>query len=91
MPPPLWKPVERLRRIWSPDREIYELADSLEPSTQLDSQIRELFSRVMKGLGQVELDVTEPVDGFIRWEEVRFGQRRIVSVWWLPTPDERTE
>jgi len=88
----LWAPVERLRRIWTPDREIYELADSLDPSSSMDSVIRELFSRMVKQVGAIQIDVTDPVDGFIRWELVRAGPtQRVVSVWWTPEPDSRRE
>jgi hypothetical protein len=87
----MWTPVERLRRIWTPNREVYELADSLQPSTELDSKIREYFSRVIREVGSIQIDVTDPVDGFIRFEEVMYGRRKIVAIWWLKDPDQRME
>jgi len=86
----LWQPVERLRRIWTPEREVYELTGNLDPGSTVDSVIRELFSRMVKQVGSMQIDVTDPVDGFIRWEIVRAGPRqRVVSVWWTPEPDSR--
>lgn len=86
-----WRPVERLRRIWTPDREIYELADKLEPGSQLDSIVRELFSRTIQRVGSIQLDMSHPITGFVRWEEVRAGPGKVVSVWWQPEPDVREE
>jgi hypothetical protein len=88
----LWQPVERLRRIWTPEREVYEIIDKIDPGSAVDSVIRELFSRMVKQVGAIQLDVTDPVDGFIRWEVVRAGPRQhVVSVWWTPEPDSRGE
>jgi hypothetical protein len=87
-PQGLWAPVERLRRVWTPEKELYELADKLEPSTELDSKIRELFSRMAMRVGSIELDVTEPTFGYVRWEEIQIPSgRRIVTVWWTPDPE----
>jgi len=78
-----WHPVERLRRIWTPDKELYERADSLDPGTELDSQIRELFSRIVERVGSIELDVTDPVRGYIRWEKISGPDgRSYVTVWY---------
>jgi len=88
----LWQPVERLRRIWTPEREVYELTGNLDPGSTVDSVIRELFSRMVKQVGAMQIDVTDPVDGFIRWEIVRAGPRqRVVAVWWVAEPDSREE
>ena len=88
----LWLPVERLRRRWSPERELHELTAKLDPGSDLDSIIRELFSRMVKRVGSIQLDVTEPVEGFIRWEMVKAGSgHRVISVWWVPEPDTRRE
>lgn len=84
----LLSPVERLRRIWTPDREILERVENLEPQTEVDSIVRELFSRMVKEQRHVTLSRREPVDGEIRWE---FINREIapgiyepeVSVWWV--------
>jgi len=86
----LWHPVERLRRIWTPEREIYERFDSLEPSTELDSIIRELLSRTIQQLGSIQLDASQPATGFIRWEKVDTPTGKpVISVWWVPEPDRR--
>jgi hypothetical protein len=81
-------PVERLRKVWTPNDEIYEIADSLQPGTELDSKVRDLFSRMVKHFGSVELDTTDPNDGYIRWEEISNNGRSFVTVWWVATPEE---
>lgn len=79
-----WQPVERLREIWTPEREVYEVFDKLEPGTRLDSIVRELFSRTVMHVGEIKLDVTDPVRGYVRWEQINFGSRKLISVWWQP-------
>lgn len=81
----LGAPVERLRRVWTPDKELYELADKLDPGSELDSKIRELFSRMAMKLGTIEVDTTDPTFGFIRWEEIQMQNgRRKTTIWWTP-------
>lgn len=83
-----WNPVERLRRIWTPQSEVYERIESLDPQTELDSKIRDLFSRLVERIGSIELDLEEPPTGYIRWEEVTgIDGRRYVTVWHLREPE----
>lgn len=78
-------PFEKLRRIWSPEREIEQLFSNLDPQTALDSQIRDFFSRIIDKIGYLELDITDPVPQFdIRMEIVNTpppNSRRKVSIW----------
>lgn len=80
-------PYERLRRIWTPKREIEELFDNLAPATELDSQIREYFTRIVMKYGTITLDITEPADERfqVRWEIVHDALgRRQISIWSEP-------
>lgn len=77
-------PVERLRRIWTPEREIDEIFSDLSPASALDSQIREWFSRIIDAESTVTIDLTEPVPPFnIRWNIVHHEDsgRREVTIW----------
>jgi len=82
-------PVEALRRIWTPQREIEELFANLAPGTALDSEIRDFFCRIIERVGTIELDVTDPVPNFdIRWNTIHTpppGSRRIVTIWKVPS------
>ena len=82
------KPLEKLRRIWTPEREIDQIFSDLSPQTALDSEIRDYFSRLIDRLGTVTLDVTDPVPEFdIRWEVINTpppGSRRKVTIWKVP-------
>lgn len=84
-------PFEMLRRIWTPGREIEEVIHKLDPSTELDSIIRDFFCRLMEQKVQkVTLDLDQPNTGDLRWEIVMDGSgRRQVSIWWIP--DEQKE
>lgn len=76
--------VERLRRIWTPEREVDELFTDLSPRDILDSEIREYFSRIVDQQGTIKLDLTNPVPAFnIRWEIVHFAEtnRREITIW----------
>lgn len=85
-------PLERLRRIWSPNKEIVELVQALEPQTELDSMIRDILHRTIQQRGPVTLvlhDGTNPVMnvGTLRWEVVHHEPmqgtmgRREISCW----------
>jgi len=84
----LLHPVEALRRIWTPEREIDEIFSDLSPGSALDSQIREFFTRIVDQYGTISLDLTDPVPEFdIRWEVVHTtppNARRKVTIWKAP-------
>jgi len=68
-------PVERLREIWTPDREVAELFADLDPQTELDSLIRHFFHAIIQRQGSVTLDLGSELHpqvntGQIRWEIV---------------------
>ncbi|HEY1248342.1 MAG TPA: hypothetical protein VGE97_05100 [Nitrososphaera sp.] len=87
-------PIERLRRIWTPGREIEEVVAQLGPQTELDSLMRDFLHRTIQQKGPVTLDIGSLVDpvmntGVLRWETI-FGpgledypekRRRQVSLW----------
>jgi len=81
-------PVERLRQIWTPEREIEELFTDLSPGSELDSQIRDFFSRIIDREGSITLDITDPVPDFmIRWEIIHTPPpeaRRKITIWKVP-------
>lgn len=91
----LTDPLERLRRVWSPDREILEVVQRLEPQTELDSQVRDFLHRIVQQRGPVTLVLEDrggPVlnTGTLRWEIVHHepqpgvAGRREVSLWVVP-------
>lgn len=63
-------PVERLRQIWTPNDELSELSMDLEPQSQLDSIIRDLFHRTILQGGPVTVSMDIPNTGMMRWEIV---------------------
>lgn len=79
--------VERLRRIWTPRREVEELFARLDPGSELDSMLRDFLHRALQQCGPVTLGLDEPNRGTLRWEIVHHepvpGQvgRREVSLW----------
>lgn len=81
----LLHPVEALRRIWTPQREVEEFFADLSPQSALDSEIRDYFSRIIDKYGSITLDVTEPTREFgIRWNVVHTkppNARRLVTIW----------
>ena len=78
-------PIEALRKVWTPEREIDQLFSDLSPQTALDSEIRDYFSRMILKYGTVTLDITHPVPQFnIRWEVIHTqppNARRQVTIW----------
>lgn len=83
--PERWRPVETLRRIWTPDREVRELVANLDPATEVDSLIRDFFCRMVQQAGSVRLDMETPNTGDIRWEIVTGPTgRREVTIWHVP-------
>ena len=88
-------PVERLRRIWTPGREIVEVVHALDPQTELDSMLRDFLHRALQQKGPVTLLLefegqTIPNTGTLCWETVHFEPtpgtpgHREVSLWIEP-------
>lgn len=81
------KPLEKLRTIWTPGREIEELVHSLEPGTELDSMIRDYLHRTIQQRGPVTLSLDVPNQGTLRWEIIHYEPtpgttgRREISIW----------
>jgi len=65
-------PVEKLRRIWTPQREIEEIFANLDPQTELDSMIRDFLARIIVQHhgGSVRLSLEGQNVGSMRWEIV---------------------
>jgi NADPH-dependent glutamate synthase beta subunit-like oxidoreductase len=85
-------PLEKLRRVWTPDREILEVIAALDPRTELDSMLRDWLHRVIEqtgpktvvlGIGETRVVNT----GTLRWEVVHHEPtpgipgRREVTLW----------
>lgn len=87
------KRIESLRRIWTPEREVEQLTANLDPQTELDSAVREYFSRIIQEAKTVTLDLSGPTHGTVNWEVVSVPNgngtfRQQVTIWW--EPDERS-
>jgi hypothetical protein len=68
-------PIESLRKVWSPDKEIAEVVAELDPRTELDSMLRDWLHRVIEQTGPKTLLLginDKPVfnTGTLRWEIV---------------------
>ena len=68
-------PIEKLRRIWTPGREIEEIIVRLDPQTEVDSMIRDFLHRAIQQCGPVVLNLgseADPIEnvGVLRWEIV---------------------
>ena len=85
-------PVEKLRRLWTPDREVREVMARLEPSSELDSIRADFLHRVIEQRGPVTLDLGYGArprlnTGTLRWEIVHHEPRpgvpgrREVALW----------
>jgi hypothetical protein len=65
-----------------------EILANLEPSTELDSQVRDFFTRMIRKASeqgkQVVLDMDEGNPGFVHWEMFKNGERNLVNIWWTP-------
>jgi hypothetical protein len=66
-------PVEKLRKIWTPGREIEELVAKLDPQTELDSMVRHFLHALIQQHGPRTIELgssEEPVlnTGVLRWE-----------------------
>lgn len=87
-------PLEKLRRIWTPGREIEEVISQLEPQTYLDSQIRQILHLLVDQKGGQTIDIGSEIDpvrceGTLRWEIVHGPgvdeapelRRRQLAIW----------
>lgn len=85
-------PVEKLRRIWTPNKEIREFHESLEPRTELDSMVRDFLHRIIQNKGPMTLKLEErgapiPNTGTLRFEIIHHEPApgvitgREVSIW----------
>jgi hypothetical protein len=85
-------PVEKLRRIWTPGREVEEVVARLDPQTELDSMIRHILHAIVQQHGTVKIDLGSEMDpvlnvGSLRWEIVHGPgpvpeiRRRELTVW----------
>lgn len=76
--------IERLRQIWTPNREVEEISADLAPQTLLDSQIRHLLhALVQQGAVSTKVNLDIPNTGTLRWEVVTLepAGSRVVNVW----------
>lgn len=87
-------PVEKLRRIWTPGREVEEVIARLEPQTELDSMVRHILHAVIQQHGSCRIDLGSEVqpnlnEGTLRWEiihgpgpdEMPEIRKREISIW----------
>jgi hypothetical protein len=80
-------PVEKLRRIWTPGREVEELVARLEPQSELDSMIRHLLHAICQQKGSMTINLDDFNIGTLRWEVIHHEPspgvvgRREVTIW----------
>jgi hypothetical protein len=85
-------PIEKLRRIWTPGREIEELVHNLEPQTELDSMIRHFLHAICQQHGPQRVRLGSEMQpelnfGTLRWEiihgpgPVEEMREREVTIW----------
>lgn len=83
-------PFEKLRQIWTPERELEEYLTDLSPQSELDSMIRDYFHRTIQQRGPVRLNLDAPNTGNLRWEIVHHEPSpglvggREISIWIEP-------
>lgn len=75
MPSVRISPVEKLRRIWTPGREIEEVVANLDPQTQLDNIIRDTLYAICQQHGPQRITLGSElspfvIKGVLRWEIV---------------------
>lgn len=86
------EPIEALRKVWTPGKEIEEIFSELSPGSELDSIVRTLFHAVIQKVGSITVDLGSEKfpyinTGTIRWEEVHGPgpatpmRRREVTIW----------
>lgn len=75
--------LENLRKIWTPNKEIEEMGADLAPQTALDSQIRDLFHKIVQQNGPMPIQVLADQlnTGTLRWETVEQAGKRTVTIW----------
>jgi len=78
--------VEKIRRIWTPERELIELAVDDAPQTELDSIVRDFLHRHVQQHGPVRLVLERDGEqvlnyGVLRWEIAGVPGYREVSIW----------
>jgi hypothetical protein len=66
-------PIERLRKVATPDREIEEFFADLSPQTRIDSEIRDLFCRIIEQHGPFTVDMERPNTYKINIEKVVYN------------------
>lgn len=94
MPQVRISPIEKLRRIWTPGREVEEVIARLEPQTELDSMIRHILHAIVQQHGPQTIQLgseVEPIwnSGILRWETIHGPgpetmpeiRRRELTVW----------
>lgn len=92
MPAARISPLERLRRLWTPGREVEELVHEIGPASELDSMLRDWLHRVCEQNGPqtVVLGVggdLRPNTGVLRFEIVHhepspgMAGHREVTIW----------
>jgi hypothetical protein len=66
------QPVEKLRKIWSPEMEAAEMFADLNPQTELDSMVRHLLHAILEQVvkGPVQVNLEQLNTGTLRWEIV---------------------
>lgn len=85
--------VEPLRKLITPDKPAVELAADLEPGTELDSLIRDFFTRLVRKIelqdeGPIILDLEEINDGFVHWQMVQLEGKSVAQIWWSLNQEE---
>jgi len=60
----------------------------LSPATELDSLVRDLFTRVVKQHdGPILLDYEDANRGFVHWEFADLNGKTVVNLWYTETAD----
>jgi predicted P-loop ATPase len=87
-------PIEKLRQIWTPGREIEEFIHRLDPQRELDSMVRHILHAIVQQQGPHTIDLGSEIDpvknhGTLRWEIVHGPgpedmpewRRRELTIW----------
>lgn len=78
--------IRRAQTVLRPPNKEVATAD-LSPATELDSLVRDFFTRLVKQKGPFVLDMEEPNTGFVHWEFVDFNGRTVVNLYHAETND----
>lgn len=80
--------INRLRKLWTPRKRVQDMVDDLSPQTELDSMVRDYFTRIVRKTSErgamVVLDLEESNPGNVHWEIVTLEGRQAVQIWWTP-------